>query len=69
MEKMQLMLEADRRGLLPPDQKVLLDEAVKRGIVGGLEQPKQFGEQVNSIPRQVGLTVRAGLQGVERFHG
>jgi hypothetical protein len=34
-DKVELLLEADRRGILPPDQKALLDEARKRGLVGG----------------------------------
>lgn len=33
MDKLELMLEADRRGILPPEQKAYLDEAVKRGIL------------------------------------
>ena len=55
---MQLMIEADRRGILPPDKKVLLDEAIKRGIV---KTEDDFGAQ---LPRQLGLTARAGIQGV-----
>jgi hypothetical protein len=31
------MLEAERRGILPPDKKALLDEAKSRGLVGGAE--------------------------------
>lgn len=33
MEKLDLMLEADRRGLLPPDKKAMLAEAISRGLV------------------------------------
>jgi len=32
--KLELMLEAEKRGILPDDKKVLLDEARKRGLVG-----------------------------------
>lgn len=35
MDKLEMMLEADRRGILPPEKKAVLDEAVKRGLVGG----------------------------------
>jgi hypothetical protein len=33
MDNLELMLEADKRGLLPPEQKALLGEAIKRGLV------------------------------------
>lgn len=36
---LELMMEADRRGILPPDKKVLLDEAKRRGLVPGLDAP------------------------------
>lgn len=32
-DKLQLLLEAEKRGLLPPDKKAMLDEARKRGLV------------------------------------
>lgn len=65
MDRLQLMLEADRRGLLPPEQKTMLDEAVKRGLVQ-TEKPAvvSFGESLRSIPRQVGLAVRHGAEGL-----
>src|SRR5712664_914130 len=60
MDKMALMLEADKRGLLKPEQKALLDEAVKRGLMGGagggnasnaLEQaPDPVMEAINKSP-------------------
>jgi len=31
--KLELLMEADRRGILPPDKKAMLDEAKKRGLV------------------------------------
>lgn len=36
----ELLLEAERRGILPDDKKALLDEARKRGLVSG-ESPEQ----------------------------
>lgn len=38
-DRLQLMMEADRRGILPPDKKVLLDEARRRGLVPN-DQPQ-----------------------------
>src|SRR5438093_4965905 len=32
-DNLTLMIEANRRGLLPPDQKAAFDEAIKRGLV------------------------------------
>jgi hypothetical protein len=44
--KFQLLEEANRRGILPPEKKALYDEAVSRGLVGNKnakthEQPQQ----------------------------
>lgn len=57
-DRLSLMLEADRRGLLPPEKKALLDEAVKRGLVEGQTS------MVDQAARQVGLTARYGIEGV-----
>ena len=38
MAKMELLLEAERRGILPADKKILLDEARKRGLVPSLQE-------------------------------
>lgn len=34
MDKLELLAEADRRGILPDDKRALFDEAVKRGLIG-----------------------------------
>src|SRR3990167_1520955 len=42
MPSMELLLEAEKRGILPADKKPLLDEARKRGLIPGQavsEQP------------------------------
>lgn len=41
--KLGLLLEAERRGILPADKKALLDEARRRGLVPGVEQPQAPG--------------------------
>jgi len=41
MSKLELMLEAERRGILPPEKQGLLAEARRRGLVPGLEQTQQ----------------------------
>lgn len=38
MANLQLLLEAERRGILPPDKAALLAEARRRGLVPGTEQ-------------------------------
>lgn len=75
MDKLELMMEADRRGILPPEKKALLDEAVRRGLVGSSGQTQQqpkadkplsvsVGETLREIPRQIGLTARYGMEGL-----
>lgn len=58
-----MMVEADKRGILPPDQKAMLDEARTRGLV---DKPAvvSAGEMLRDVPRQVGLTARYGAEGL-----
>lgn len=62
------MMEADKRGILPPEKKALLDEAVKRGLV---DKPAavSVGETLMQIPRQVGLAARYGAEGLADVAG
>lgn len=50
---LDLMLEAEKRGILPPDRKAMLDEARKRGIVPGAEPvtptPSSVAPEVGAI--------------------
>ena len=61
MPDLKLLLEADRRGILPPDKKSLLDEAKRRGLVGGgaSPQPMQAGGLAD-VERQVHSGVKEG---------
>lgn len=43
-DKIALLLEAERRGILPPDKAPLLAEAKRRGLVGG-QAPQQAQQQ------------------------
>lgn len=40
MSKLEAMLEAERRGILPADQKAMLDEARRRGLVQAQSAPQ-----------------------------
>lgn len=46
-DKLQLLLEAERRGILPPEQKAMLDEARKRGLV---DTQGAFGDAMRQAP-------------------
>lgn len=67
-DTLALMQEANKRGLLPPEQKAMLDEAAKRGLI---DKPAAVtvGEQLLPIPRQVGLTARYGAEGLADVAG
>lgn len=45
MAAIELMLEAERRGILPPDKQVLLDEARRRGLVPPKESAAPAGDE------------------------
>lgn len=66
MAKMELLLEAERRGILPPDKAQLLSEARRRGLVG--DQPVEPAAPTGSVYQQFpgelsGPTGNAALMG------
>lgn len=46
-DKLQMMLEAERRGILPLEQKAMLDEARKRGLI---DTQAAFGDTLRQAP-------------------
>ena len=46
MADLQLLLEAEKRGILPPDRVGLLNEARKRGLIPNGEAPAQLPAQI-----------------------
>jgi len=63
VDKLELMQEADRRGLLTGEQKKMLDEAKRRGLVGGAEK-RGIGQDLG---RQAGLSGRAIAGGLAQM--
>jgi hypothetical protein len=69
MADLDLLLEAERRGLLPADKQGLLNEARSRGLIGGgiqsIKQPpkeRTFGEAATDIAASVGKGLGQTLQ-------
>ena len=56
MADIQMLLEAERRGILPADKVGLLTEARKRGLVPSLEQP----ETAKAAPAEGGIPTGRG---------
>ena len=68
---MELLLEAERRGILPPDKQALLAEARKRGLVPTASDPQQQAAPKPAAP-QTGLREQgmSGLnEGLARLAG
>lgn len=53
MDKIELMLEAERRGILPASQKAILNEAIKRGIVppDAIDKSALSAQKPNALER------------------
>jgi hypothetical protein len=62
-----LLLEAEKRGLLPPEKVALLQEARSRGLIGAPPKPQEPERQTRSagdeLGRQAGFTARYALEG------
>jgi hypothetical protein len=70
-DKMELLLEAERRGLLPPDKQAALAEARKRGLVSAPQSaaPQQEAPQPRSavetyVTRPIGQAARYTMEGL-----
>lgn len=64
MEKLDLILEAERRGILPPERQEMLDEARRRGLVPNKEAaPDTKPGLMDSLKRAAGLTARYAVEG------
>lgn len=61
--KMQLLLEAERRGILPPEKQTLLDEARKRGLIPAVETMPSPQSRIPLMPSHA-LTIPAWQQGL-----
>ena len=59
--KIELLLEAEKRGLLPADKIAALNEARRRGLVAGVESPK-FEQARESYTKYAGAPVAAAGQ-------
>lgn len=53
MENVELWLEADRRGMLAPEHKALLDEAIRRGLISTPKEaaPESWGDYLKGVGR------------------
>ena len=77
--KMELLLEADKRGILPPDKKALFEEAKRRGLVGGVNEPISetnadtlpgaILEQDYPVRRAISSAARSTLEGAGLLGG
>lgn len=69
MSQLDLLMEADRRGLLPPDKKALLEEATKRNLFSAPtaeNKPPISAPSTAVKPEQPGFTGRVGQAFDER---
>ena len=72
-DRLALLLEAERRGILPPDKAEALNEARRRGLVPtqAQESPQAQPERSigDSLGRAAGLTARYGIEGLASVPG
>lgn len=69
-DRLELMLEAERRGILPPDKLELLTEARARGLVPGADTQAAPERGIgDSLKRAAGLTARYAVEGLASVPG
>ncbi len=68
MANLQLLLEAERRGLLPPDKAALLAEARRRGLLPGTEQaqPETTSNPLMGLAARGAELVGSGIEAAAR---
>lgn len=68
MSDLQLLMEADKRGLLNPEQKALLTEAIKRGL--DKAQPSMgVGDYAEDVAKSAGIGAAQGALGLATLPG
>lgn len=67
-DRMQLLQEADDRGLLPPDMKAAFEEAKKRGL-GGAVPTQQSSSGVGDFFKSIGTGLVGGLSSTASLSG
>src|SRR5690606_30219124 len=66
----ELMAEAHRRGLLPPEQAAAFEEAVRRGLVGGApREPTPAERRAARVTEGIDGPSRAMVQGLTFGYG
>ncbi len=68
-DRLALLLEAERRGILPPDKVEVLNEARRRGLVPANEPAAPERSVGDSLGRAAGLTARYGIEGLASIPG
>lgn len=69
MSKLEAMLEAERRGILPDNMKGLLDEARKRGLVDARPPSPTVAETVSDVGEQAVRGINRGLNAIASLPG
>lgn len=64
-DQAQLLAEAYRRGILPPEKKAAYEEATRRGLIKATASPSQSPDQL--VDEFVGRSPVFGSQGMEAF--
>jgi hypothetical protein len=62
--KLELMLEAEKRGVLPPEKAALLNEARKRGLVGSNQEQNKEGNFLGRIGAAVAAANPTNIMGI-----
>lgn len=62
MDRLALLAEADRRGILPDDKRALFDEAVSRGLIQS--QPKEESSTFGSVAKNIGMGALKGASDI-----
>src|SRR3546814_4426886 len=67
-DKIALLLEAERRGILPPEKVALLAEARKRGLVpGGQKAPADFSGVTAATDTTANSVMDRAINGGRQF--
>lgn len=69
-DRIQLLLEAERRGILPPDKAPLLAEARRRGLIPGdspAAAPSAAAQDTAAWEQKIRGDLTGGMSGVQKF--